>query len=135
MRRTLMMMAGGLALAGAAHAAPPAPKWAGVWRNAANTVHLRAAPCGRAMCGTVIWASDKARADVAAQGRQLIGTQLFSDFREEDDGLWYGQVYVPDIDRSLSGTISIDGPNQISGTGCLFGNLGCKTQVWTRVKK
>ena len=133
--RTTMMIAAGLALAGAANAAPPAPKWAGVWRNASNTVRLRAAPCGNAMCGTVIWASDKAKADVAAQGRDLVGTQLFSDFRQDGDGLWYGQVYVPDIDRSLSGTIAVNGPNQITGTGCLLGNFGCKTQVWTRVGK
>lgn len=121
-------------LAAPAAATPPAPRWAGVWRNAANSVHLRAAPCGRgAMCGTVIWASAKARADVAARGRKLIGTQLFRDFRAAGDGVWEGQVYVPDIDRSFSGTITQDGPNTLIGEGCLLGTFGCKQQIWTRV--
>ena len=115
-------------------AAQAAPKWAGVWRNASNSVQIRAAPCGRAaMCGTVIWASAKAKADVARRGRKLIGAQLFRDFRDAGDGSWAGEVWVPDIDRSFSGTISLRGPNTLVGAGCLLGRLGCKEQVWTRV--
>lgn len=122
-----------LALTTAA-APPPAPKWTGVWRNAANSVHLRTAPCGRgAMCGTVIWANAKAKADVAARGRTLIGAQLFRDFRKGDGGVWEGQVYVPDIDRTFSGTITPQGNNTLIGEGCLLGSFGCKQQVWTRV--
>ncbi|URW74604.1 DUF2147 domain-containing protein [Sphingomonas donggukensis] len=123
----------------AAPAAPPAPGWAGVWRNASNSVHLRAAPCGRGrdagMCGTVIWASPKAKADVAARGRTLVGAQLFRDFQPTGDGAWEGEVYVPDIDRSFSGTITLEGRNRLVGEGCLFGGFGCKQQVWTRVVK
>ncbi|MHA6722486.1 DUF2147 domain-containing protein [Sphingomonas sp. RS2018] len=125
------------ALLAAPASAAPAPKWAGVWRNAANTVQLRAAPCSKArdagMCGTVISASAKAKADVAARGGTLVGTRLFSDFRQTDYNLWQGDVYVPDIDRSFTGTISMDGANRLIGEGCLFGRLGCKQQVWTRV--
>lgn len=122
----------------AAPAAPPAPGWTGVWRNASNSVHLRAAPCGRArdagMCGTVIWASPKAKADVAARGRTLIGAQLFRDFQQTDENAWEGEVYVPDIDRTFAGTIMLEGRNRLVGEGCLFGGFGCKQQVWTRVK-
>ena len=130
--RNLLTLAA-LSLAVPAAAAPPAPKWAGVWRNASNSVHLRTAPCGRAMCGTVIWASEKAKADVAARGGTLIGTQLFRDFRDTGGGVWSGQVYVPDIDQVFSGTITPRGPNTLVGEGCLFGSFGCKQQVWTRV--
>ena len=132
--RNLVTSIAALALAAPALAAPPAPKWAGVFRNAGNSVHLRVAPCGRgAMCGTVIWASAKAKADVAARGKRLIGTQLFRDFQPTEPGVWEGDVYVPDIDRSFSGTITMDGPNRLVGEGCLFAGLGCKQQVWTRV--
>lgn len=133
MRYFLPTLAAAL-LAAPAASAPPAPKWAGVWRNASGSVHLRTAPCGRsAMCGTVIWASDKAKADVAARGRTLIGTQLFRDFRDEGGGVWAGEVYVPDIDQLFSGTITPKGANTLVGEGCLFGSFGCKQQVWTRV--
>ena len=131
--RTLPLIAA-LLIALPAAAAPSAPKWAGVWRNTANSLHLRTAPCGRgAMCGTVIWANAKAKADVAARGGTLIGTQLFRDFRDTGDGVWEGEVYVPDIGRTFSGTITQDGPNTLVGEGCLFGSFGCKQQVWTRV--
>ncbi len=134
-RMSLLPAVAALTLAAsAATAAAPAPKWTGVWRNAANSVHLRTAPCGRAaMCGTVIWASPKAKADVAARGKTLIGTQLFRDFRDTGDGVWEGEVYVPDIDRTFAGTITPQGRNTLVGEGCLFGSFGCKQQVWTRV--
>ena len=79
-------------------------------------------------------ASEKAKANAAAGGTdRLIGTQLFHDFRREDDGLWYGEVYVPDIDKVFDGTIEQAGPNTIVGTGCLFAGFGCKSQTWYRV--
>lgn len=111
-----------------------APKWAGVWRNASNSVHLRAAPCGRSMCGTVIWASEKAKADVAARGGRLVGTQLFRNFQAVGDGSWEGEVFVPDIGATLTGNVRLEGNDRLVGEGCLFGGLGCRQQVWTRIK-
>lgn len=117
-------------------AAPPSPT--GTWRNGSNSVHVRVAPCPRAkrtLCGTVIWANAKAKADVAARGGTLVGEQLFRDFAREDDGLWHGQVYVPDLGRTFTGTLELDGPNRLVGEGCLLGSFGCRQQVWTRLKK
>jgi uncharacterized protein (DUF2147 family) len=116
-------------------AAPPqAPDWSGVWRNAANSVHIRASRCGDAMCGTVIWASEKAKADAAAGGtEQLVGTRIFDSFVPED-GEWLGEVYVPDLARAFSGSVYLEGPDTLVGRGCLFGNFGCREQRWTRLK-
>ncbi len=111
-----------------------APGWEGIWRNAADSVRIKVARCGQGLCGTVVQASDKAKADAAAGGTdRLVGTELFHDFRLEDDGLWYGQVYVPDIDKVFDGTIEQTDRNTIVGTGCLFANFGCKSQTWKRV--
>ena len=116
-------------------AAERSPDWSGVWRNAKDSVRIRAARCGQGMCGTVISASDKAKADAAAGGTdRLVGTELFHDFRREDDGLWYGEVYVPDIDRTFDGTIELVDRDTLVGTGCLFGSFGCKAQTWKRVR-
>jgi uncharacterized protein (DUF2147 family) len=119
-----------------AHAAPPSPT--GTWRNGSNSVHVRVAGCPgarRTLCGTVIWASAKAKADVAARGGTLVGEQLFRDFARDEDGVWHGQVYVPDLGRTFTGTLDLDGPNRLVGEGCLLGSLGCRQQVWTRLKK
>lgn len=67
------LLASALLLAGVPATATSPVAWTGVWRNAADSVHLKVAPCGRGMCGTVIWASDKAKEDVAARGGTLIG--------------------------------------------------------------
>jgi len=106
----------------------------GTWRNPKNSVHVRAEPCGKYMCGVVVWASDKAKAD-AAKGSDapLVGSTLFRDFRQERPDVWRGKVYVPDIGKTFSGTISMKGPNQLEGKGCLAGRLGCKSQLWTRI--
>ena len=113
-------------------AAPASP--VGVWRNGSGSVRIKVAACGRGLCGTVVQASAKAKADAARGGTdRLVGTQLFRDFRRGDDGLWHGQVFVPDIARSFDGTLELRGSTLV-GTGCLFGSLGCRSQSWTRVK-
>ena len=108
----------------------------GVWRNPSNSVHVRAEPCGARMCGVVVWASDKAKADAARGGTpQLIGARLFRDFRQEKPGVWRGRVFVPDINKTFSGTVSVLDPNRIEGKGCLVGRIGCKSQIWTRIQQ
>ncbi|UVO50058.1 DUF2147 domain-containing protein [Sphingomonas sp. SUN019] len=116
-------------------AAPPASGLGGTWRNKADSVRIRIAKCGSGMCGTVIQASEKAKADAAAGGtEQLVGTRLFEDMERDQDGLWYGQVYVPDIAQSFEGTIEQVDRDTLVGTGCLFAGIGCKTQTWRRVR-
>ncbi|MBB5687444.1 DUF2147 domain-containing protein [Sphingobium boeckii] len=107
----------------------------GVWRNKKNNVHVQAHRCGKSVCGTIIWASDKAKADARAAGTpNLIGRQLFEDFRKDEKGVWHGRVFVPDIGKTFSGTIRAMNNDMIKGTGCLFAGLFCKSQIWTRVK-
>lgn len=107
-----------------------------VWRNPSNSVHVRAAPCGQGgMCATVIWASDKAKADARRGGTDpLIGAQLFQNFKIVREGEWKGTVFVPDINQRFSGTITVVDENTIVGKGCALLGLICKSQTWTRVR-
>ena len=43
-------------------------------------------------------------------------------------------VYVPDINKTFSGTVTVVNDNTLTGKGCLIGGIGCKSQTWTRVK-
>jgi uncharacterized protein (DUF2147 family) len=107
----------------------------GVWRNAKNSVRIRVARCGPGLCGHVVQASAQAQADAAQGGTaRLVGTDLFRGLVREPDGLWYGQVYVPDLGRSVEGTLEQTGPNTLVAEGCLFAGFGCKAQTWTRVR-
>jgi uncharacterized protein (DUF2147 family) len=106
----------------------------GVWSNPQNSVHVRAHRCGSSMCGTVIWASEKAKQDARKGGTaELIGAQLFQNFVKESATVWRGKVFVPDINKTFSGTISLIDDRHLKGQGCLLGRVLCKSQVWTRV--
>ena len=123
-------------LVGPAGSAVPAkhPSY-GVWHNPANSVHVAAKPCGDKMCGVVVWANAKAKADAAKGGNpKLVGMDLFQNFTQIDDTHWKGKVYVPDINKTFSGTVTVVNAHTLTGKVCLLGGLGCKSQTWTRVK-
>lgn len=106
-----------------------------VLRNPQNSVHVRIHPCGKTRCGTVVWANEKAKADSARGGTpNLVGTELFREFREVSPKVWKGKVFVPDINRVFTGTGTIKDKDTIVARGCLLGKIGCKSEVWKRVK-
>lgn len=106
------------------------------WRNPSGSVHVQAHPCGEALCGTVIWANEKARADVARAGAgELVGSLLFKDFVFDGPERVRGRVNVPDIGRTFSGTVTLAGPDTARARGCLAGRVGCRSQDWTRIPR
>ncbi len=136
--RTWMMAMAGLTLltaplsaaSGAGNGA--AQLVASEWRNPSNSVHIRITPCGDRVCGTVIWASDKAKADARKGGTdKLVGANLFREFHEVAPGKYKGRVFVPDMNRTFSGQMRIEGDSMI-GKGCVLGFI-CKSQTWTRI--
>jgi uncharacterized protein (DUF2147 family) len=128
----LAFMAAAVATTAAAAASAPAPVQ-GVWRNPKNTVHVKLQPCGPTMCGTVVWAAPKAQAKARAAGNTLIGTQLFREFKPAGPNQWKGRVFVPDMNRTFSGTITAAGPTRVVGRGCLIGGFFCKEQTWVKI--
>ena len=133
-RCTSVALAAALLL-GPATAFAQRPGQENVFRNPQNSVHVRIHPCGKGRCGTVVWANDKAKADSARGGtRNLVGTELFREFREASPKVWKGKVFVPDINKVFTGTGTIKDQNTIVARGCLIAGMGCKSQIWTRVR-
>lgn len=107
----------------------------GVWRNPKNSVHVEVRPCGKSVCGYVVWASEKARRDAREGGTpELVGQQLFRDFSQEKGGVWRGRVFIPDIGRTFSGSAERLDARSLKAKGCLFASVLCKSQTWTRVE-
>lgn len=105
----------------------------GTWRNPKGSVHLDIRPCGNQVCGYVIKASANADADARkATGKPLVGQQLLRDFGPAKEG-WKGKVYVPDLDRTFSGTAKLMDDDRLEAKGCVLGGLICKSQIWRRV--
>lgn len=118
-------------------AAAPQPAEAGLqgkWRNTRNTVHLRLAPCGDAVCGTVVWANEEAQTYARrGSGKGIMGVQLLSGLKQRADGSWRGQVFVPAINSRGSATVTKVGDNKVRVSGCMVAGIVCKTQHWHRI--
>ncbi|MCP3731909.1 DUF2147 domain-containing protein [Sphingomonas sp. MG17] len=115
-------------------AAPQPGGLEGVWRNARNTIHLRIASCGEALCATVVWANPVAQADARkGSGQDLIGSKLMTGLRRHPDGKWRGRAYVPDIDKRASATVIQLKEDQLRVSGCMLGGLVCQTRHWQRI--
>jgi uncharacterized protein (DUF2147 family) len=105
----------------------------GTWRNAHNSVHVELVQCGEAMCGVVVWANEKAKSDALKGGTDpLVGANLLRDFVRTGEGDWRGKVFVPDLRKTISGTVTLIDSGSFRARSCALG-LFCRTQVWTRV--
>lgn len=117
----------------AAVAALPDGAYLGTWQNPSGSVRIRASRCGSVVCGTIVFANDKAKADAKRGGTDpLIGTQLFEEFTARGPNQWRGRVFVPDMNRRVTGTATLETPNTIRVEGCAA-RVICRNQVWTRV--
>ena len=105
----------------------------GVWRNPKNSVHLDIRRCGASACGYVLWASPKAQAAARrGSGQDLVGRQLLRDFTPSRDG-WRGKVYVPDMNRTITGSARLVDAEHLEAQGCFLAEIFCKRQIWTRM--
>lgn len=135
MKRLMFSLAAFAIVAAATGAAAAENDLLGVWRNPKNTVHVEIRPCGTSACGYVVWASPKAQADAReGSGRDLVGMQLLRDFAPVKNG-WRGRVFVPDLNRTLSGAARVIDANHLEAKGCLIGSILCKAQIWSRVNQ
>lgn len=111
-----------------------AQHFTGKWRNPRDTVHLELNACGPNICGVVIWATEASKKEARRfSDRELVGQQLFRDFKLGDDGLARGKVFVPDLGLTFRGTAQHLNADSIKVKGCVIGNLICKSQVWMRL--
>lgn len=125
-RITLALAA--LLLAGAAQA----QSVSGTFRTQANddghSGLVRFAPCGDALCGTLIKSFD-------AQGREMksdkLGTVMVKGMRDQGGGRFDGGTILdPGSGKTYRSRMELSG-NTLKVKGCVA--VFCKTQTWTRV--
>jgi uncharacterized protein (DUF2147 family) len=105
----------------------------GHWTNPSGSVTILIAPCGDAFCGTVTAASDKAKADSLKHGtKQLVGTELLTNFAPNAKGRWTGKLFVPDVPIHAKAKLEQTAADELKVTGCSPTGVICKSQVWTR---
>jgi uncharacterized protein (DUF2147 family) len=119
-------------VAQAAAANVPTASIQGQWRSPGGNSIIAIAPCGPSMCGTVAWASAKAKHDARKATDQLVGTQLLTDLRQGADGRWQGKLFIPDKNLRVTAKIQLVSPAQLKVSGCAAGKSLCKSALWTR---
>jgi uncharacterized protein (DUF2147 family) len=110
------------------------PDLAGSWTNTAGTVVVLIAPCAEGgWCGTVQWASEKAKADAARAGTAtLVGAEILHRFVPAGGKRWKGRLFVPDLRQRSKAEIRLVEPDRLRVRGCAVGGLICRSQLWTR---
>ena len=122
----------GLVIAAALQASAPA-SIEGTWRSPGGNSVITIAPCGDALCGTVAWASEKAKKDSAKTTSQLVGTQILTGLKPDKRGRWQGKLFIPDRNMRVTAKIERSGSDQLKVSGCAVGKSLCKSALWTRV--
>jgi uncharacterized protein (DUF2147 family) len=103
----------------------------GTWRSPGGNTIIKIASCGDSPCGTVAWASDKAKKDSAKTTPQLVGTQLLTGLQQRKDGSWIGKLFIPDRNMRVTAKIQRIAADQLKVSGCAAGKALCKAAVWT----
>lgn len=104
----------------------------GYWKNPIGSAIIAIAPCGKALCGKVVWASARGQQEVAKHTSNVVGTTVLTNVKPAR-GHWAGSLYIPDDNIHVSARLEPIGAGQLKLTGCGLLGLVCRTQVWTRV--
>jgi uncharacterized protein (DUF2147 family) len=106
----------------------------GQWTNPKRSVVVKVAPCGDAYCGTVVRASEKAKANARRGGTpSLVGTRILSGLKAAGDGRYRGKVFVPKRNIYAAATVRQVNANVMEVEGCALLGLLCDEQRWTRI--
>jgi uncharacterized protein (DUF2147 family) len=119
-----------LLLAAQAVAAAPIE---GRWRSPGGNSIIDVAKCGEEWCGTVAWASAKAKKDAEKATSQLVGTQILTEVKAADEGRWNGRLFIPDRNLRVTAKIQVAPGGELKVSGCLAGKALCKSQLWSPV--
>ena len=116
----------------------PAAEPAGRWRSASGNVEVEIAPCGTALCGTIVRVlSNRSMADPSVELPNLpgVGLVVLSNFlpSASGDGSLEGFIYDRESRKTYACTMSLESPDRLALHAYVGFQMLGRTQVWTRV--
>ncbi|PZA09213.1 DUF2147 domain-containing protein [Rhodopseudomonas palustris] len=125
MRRAGWLAGLGLLAAIAATTAARADDVVGTWLRDTGASKVKFAPCGGAVCGTLVWI--KPGVETPAK----VGQKVFFDMKPTGPNAWAGSAFNPEDGKTYTGKMSLSGAT-LTTQGCAMGGLICKSSTWTR---
>ena len=95
------------------------------WLRDTGSSRVKFAPCGDALCGSIVWLKD-------TSGPAKIGQQIFFDMKPDGTGQWKGQAFNPEDGKTYSGKMTLSG-GSLTTAGCAFCGLICKSTNWSKM--
>jgi len=115
--------------------------FAGYWATSNLTSVVEVSQCDDSLCAEIAWLWDIAVAgrkmldeknpQSSKQKKSLLGLQLFSRFKKEDE-IWKGRIYNPEDGRTYRASVTARSKNILRVKGC-WGPF-CLTQTWRRLR-
>lgn len=99
----------------------------GTWLRDTGASHVKFAPCGDALCGSIAWL--KPGVETPAK----IGQRIFYDMKPSGENAWSGSAFNPEDGKTYTGKMSLSGTT-LTTSGCTLGGLICKSTTWSRVR-
>ncbi|MGO3932574.1 DUF2147 domain-containing protein [Rhodopseudomonas pseudopalustris] len=97
----------------------------GVWLRDTGASKVKFAPCGGALCGTIVWL--KPGIETPAK----VGQRVFSEMKPAGQNAWNGSAFNPEDGKTYTGKMSLSG-GTLTTQGCAMGGMICKSSTWTR---
>lgn len=114
----------------------------GLWLTNGGGSIIKIAPCGKFMCGSLVWLkepedsagrpkTDRLNEDVAKRGRPMIGIGILLDLEPQKEH-WRGKAYNPKDGKTYDITFSASA-EKAEVEGCVMKIL-CQTDTFTRTQ-
>lgn len=134
----LALSVAGALFAQSAAAADNATAILGRWLTDNGNLEVEIAPCGAAMCGTVVKVlanrSMSGSGEMkAADQRSPLGMKVLIDFVRSGESTWQGEIYNRENAKTYSCKITAESPDQLVVRPYVGLSLFGKDLVWRRV--
>ncbi len=110
----------------------------GTWVTESGNLDVQLAPCGPALCGTVVKVlanrsmSGPGAEAVPVNAQPALGMTLLSGFQPSGEAEWKGQIYNRENGKTYSAMMTQPAPDQLLIRGYVGLPMFGKTQVWRR---
>ena len=131
---------GGCAEQGTAAAPVAADRQLGRWVTESGNLEVEIAPCGEALCGTVVKVlANRSMADpskmLPADAPSPLGMKVLRDFKPSGDGEWQGQIFNRENGKTYDCLMSLVAADQLKIRPYVGAPIFGQTQIWRRAEE